>query len=140
KAGADTMKGGDGDDTYIVDNVGDVAFEAASQGTDTVNSSVIYTLAGNVENLTLTGAASINGTCNGSVNTLTGNTGNNTLDGKAGTDTMKGGAGDDTYIVDNAGDVVFESASQGTDTVNASISYTLVNNVENLTLTGAANI
>ncbi|MEB3355725.1 MAG: calcium-binding protein, partial [Synechococcales bacterium] len=64
--------------------------------------------------------------------------GDDTLDGGAGADTMLGGIGNDTYIVDNAGDVVTELANQGTDTVFASIDYTLGENLENLTLTGTA--
>ena len=51
-----------------------------AQGTDTVLASVTYTLGANVENLTLTGAADINGTGNTLDNVLTGNAGNNVLE------------------------------------------------------------
>ena len=51
------MTGGAGNDTYNVDNTGDVVVEASGQGTDTVNSAVTHTLTANVENLVLTGSA-----------------------------------------------------------------------------------
>ena len=97
------------------------------------------TLGANVDNLTLTGSADIDGTGNGDVNAIIGDGGNNTLDGGAGADTMTGGAGNDTYVVDNVGDVVVEDASEGIDTVRTSVSYTLTANVENLMLTGTAH-
>jgi VCBS repeat-containing protein len=139
KLGADIMSGGFGDDTYFVDNAGDQTIEALTAGTDSVMSSVNYTLGLNVENLTLTGAAR-NGTGNALANSITGTTGNDVLDGGAGADTLIGGLGDDTYLVDNIGDVITEIAGQGTDTVVASFDYTLgAGSIENLTLTGAAH-
>ncbi|GAB5606502.1 beta strand repeat-containing protein [Sideroxyarcus sp. TK5] len=138
--GADTLLGGTGDDIYIVDNAADVVVENAAEGTDTVQASVSYVLSDNVENLTLTGTAAISGTGNALDNNITGNSADNTLDGGAGVDTMAAGVGDDTYIVDNAADIVVENASEGDDSVFASVAYSLSDNVENLTLTGAANI
>jgi len=140
KAGADAMAGGKGNDTYVVDATGDTATELASEGTDLVQSSVGFALGANVENLTLTGAAAIDATGNTLANALTGNAAANTLDGGAGSDTLKGGAGDDTYVVDATGDAITENASEGTDTVRASVSWTLGNHLERLTLTGTSAI
>jgi Ca2+-binding RTX toxin-like protein len=93
--GADTMAGGPGNDTYLVNNAGDKVTEAASSGTDTVLSSVSFTLGANAENLTLTGSAHINGTGNTLANLIVGNDGANILNGGSGNDTLVGGAGKD---------------------------------------------
>lgn len=136
-AGADTLVGGEGNDLYTVDNAGDVVIEAAGEGIDTVQASISHALADEVETLTLTGGAAIDGSGNGLANVLTGNGGANRLDGGVGADTMIGGNGDDTYIVDDAGDVVTEAAGQGTDRVETALSaYTLSLHVERLTYTG----
>ena len=139
-AGADTMAGGVGNDTYLVDNTGDRVIETAGGGTDTVRTSVSYTLAANIENLVLSGSAHLTGIGNGLANSMTGNAGNNTLNGGAGADTMSGGAGNDSYIVDVTGDRVVEAAGGGTDTVRTTVSYTLAANVENLVLNGDAHL
>lgn len=138
--GADTMTGGAGNDTYYVDNIGDVVIEDVSAGIDAVLASVSFSLSANVENLTLTGTAAINGAGNALDNAIVGNAGVNVLNGGAGADTMTGGGGNDTYYIDDIGDIVVEAASAGTDAVLASVSYTLAANLENLSLTGAATI
>ncbi|MBN8474837.1 calcium-binding protein [Sulfuritalea sp.] len=148
-AGADTLVGGLGNDSYTVDNIGDVVVENSGEGTDIVNSSVAYGLSADVENLTLTGTAALNGTGNDLNNVLTGNaaanilsggSGNDTLNGGTGADTLIGGLGNDSYTVDNIGDVVVENSGEGTDIVNSSVTYTLSADVENLTLTGTTGI
>ncbi|WP_336936279.1 beta strand repeat-containing protein [Acinetobacter beijerinckii] len=147
--GIDIMVGGMGRDTYYVDNVNDVVTEQVNEGTDRVFASVNHTLAANVEDLILRGAANLNGTGNDLANALLGNAGrniltgglgNDSLDGGAGADTLIGGLGNDTYFVDNVGDVITELANEGTDRVFASVNYTLAANVENLILFGTGNI
>ena len=115
--------------------------ELLNQGVDSVLSSVtLASLAANIENVTLTGAAAINVTANELNNSLTGNAAANILNGGVGADTMMGGLGNDTYIVDDAGDVVIETSNLATelDTVQSSINYSLGANLEKLTLTGTA--
>lgn len=71
---------------------------------------------------------------------LSGGSGNDYLNGGTGIDFMHGNAGDDRYTVDNTADVVSEYSNDGIDSVFASVTYSLTNNVENLTLTGSSNI
>lgn len=162
--GADRMLGGVGNDVYVVDDAGDVAVEQAGQGTDTVLSSVDYTLPDHVERLTLTGAAAsgtgqqldnliignsganrLSGLAGNDVlrgaegdDELLGGDGNDRLEGGTGADRMEGGKGNDVYWVDETGDAAVELADGGVDSVTASIDYTLGENVERVTLTGAA--
>lgn len=93
--GADYMAGGKGNDVYVVDNSGDTCNENPGEGRDTVQSSVTYTLAANLEALALKGSAAIDGTGNELDNTLTGNAAANVLIGKAGNDRLVGGGGGD---------------------------------------------
>ncbi|MBE9220916.1 calcium-binding protein, partial [Dolichospermum flos-aquae] len=136
--GADTLIGGAGNDTYYVDSTADSITELGGQGTDSVFSTVTYTLTTNVENLVLQGTTSINGTGNDLNNTLVGNDGNNFLYGGTGADTFVGGLGNDTLYLgnDNAVDNVNYVLGDGTDTV-----YQFVRGVggDKLNFTGIAN-
>jgi Ca2+-binding RTX toxin-like protein len=138
--GDDFLAGGYGDDLYIVDSALDVVDETANAGRDTVDAALSYTLSGGVEYLVLSGTGNIDGTGSTDDNTLIGNNQDNRLDGSRGADSMAGGNGDDIYVVDDLGDRVLENAGQGTDLVYSSVDYALANNVENLILTGTANI
>ena len=111
-AGVDTMVGGYGQDTYYVDNARDVVVEADNYAEiDTVYSSAAnYTLRANVENLTLTGTASINGKGNSSANIIFGNLGNNILETGGGGDTLHGEDGNDRLILT---DLAFVRADGG---------------------------
>jgi Ca2+-binding RTX toxin-like protein len=152
-AGNDTLIGGLGNDVYQVDSTTDVITENTGEGTDTIQSSVTFSLAAfpNIENLTLTGFSTINGTGNAANNILNGNTanntlnggdGNDTLNGNTGVDTLIGGLGNDIYQVDSTTDVITENASEGTDTIQSSVTFSLAAfpNIENLTLTGSSAI
>lgn len=151
-AGADSMTGGAGNDTYIADNAGDSVAEDPGEGTDTVQSSVSFTLGAEIETLLLTGKQAITGTGNdganlimgnAAANSLTGALGNDTLNGGAGADTLTGGEGDDVYFIDNAKDIVSELGGEGSDTVNSifaiDLNGTAFGNIEHGTLTGAGN-
>jgi Ca2+-binding RTX toxin-like protein len=164
--GTDVLFGGLGNDSYVVDSLADKVNEVAGQGIDRVVSSISYTLGLNVENLFIDAAGSVNGTGNTLDNRIDGGIGANVLDGGTGNDwligyelddTLYGGAGDDKldggvendvlnggigndmYYVGSLGSAVNELASQGTDTIIASRSWSLdeIENVENLTLTGS---
>lgn len=96
--GADTLAGGLGDDVYYIDNLNDRVQEGIGAGLDKVISSISYTLGENLERLTLTGTAALNGMGNVLANQLTGNDGANQLSGNGGNDTLIGGSGDDVLL------------------------------------------
>jgi Ca2+-binding RTX toxin-like protein len=154
---ADHMDGGDGNDLYFVENVGDEA-EDSGTGIDLVKADITHALTPNIENLTIIGAAAVDGIGNalanvitgngasnnlsggGAIDTLNGGGGGDILDGGTDADVMSGGLGDDIYVVDTAGEIVLEGAGGGSDTVTSSISYALGAGVEDLVLFGSANI
>ncbi|MFC7663292.1 calcium-binding protein [Methylorubrum suomiense] len=137
--GFDALFGGEGDDRYYTD-ANDTITEEDGQGIDTVFATTSTLLVRNVENLTLIGSSGINGTGNELANIIIGNAAANVLDGGLGADILIGGVGNDTYIVDDAGDVVIERPGEGRDLVKASISWTLGSDLEDLTLTGTADL
>ncbi|MFO5491544.1 MAG: bluetail domain-containing putative surface protein, partial [Cuspidothrix sp.] len=134
-AGNDTMNGGSGNDIYVIDTTGDVVTEISTLSTeiDTVQSSISYTLGANLENLTLTGTAAINGTGNSLNNTITGNAannilnagvgndsvfgmdGNDTISGGVGSDTLTGGLGADRFVYSNFNDSLLAAPDRITD-------------------------
>jgi len=140
ESNTDTLIGGLGNDTYIVNSTTDIVTEGGNAGTDTVRSSVSYTLGDWLNNLTLTGTSAINGIGNSLNNIITGNAAANVLDGGAGSDSLRGGGGNDTYIVNSTTDIVTEGGNAGTDTVRSSVSYRLGSNLNNLVLTGTSAI
>lgn len=77
---------------------------------------------------------------NGGNDSLSGGSGNDTLNGGSGFDVMVGGSGNDIYVVDSVSDVVTEALNAGADEVRSSVSYSLSESVENMTLTGAVAI
>ncbi|MDD1461572.1 hypothetical protein MEO39_16050, partial [Dolichospermum sp. ST_sed2] len=134
--GADSLVGGLGNDVYYVDNTNDSVFELFNEGIDTVNTNVTYTLSDSVENLTLTGSSSINGTGNGLNNIITGNTSINILSGGTGADIFYLG------LNDAASDIVNYAAGDGADTIyqferNASgdkLQFSGITNIDVVTL------
>jgi Ca2+-binding RTX toxin-like protein len=141
----------------LVLRVGDTGIERIVIGTGTAEGAVTSgTLAHNVNARALGNAVAITG--NNGANTLEatafddelqglngidrlyGYAGNDFIDGGSGADVMTGGAGDDTYIVDNAGDLVYELAGEGIDTVFASVTHYLRADIETLILIDSASI
>jgi Ca2+-binding RTX toxin-like protein len=143
--GADTLAGGGGiADTYVIDNVNDI-ISSSGGASDRILASITIDLNSRaydgVEHVTLTGTGALNATGDDGANMLIGNTGANKLDGGIGNDTTIGGAGNDTYEVGSDKDAIVEYANEGTDQVNSSVfAYALSDFVENLTLTGNADI
>ncbi|MBH0182953.1 MAG: hypothetical protein HP490_15085, partial [Nitrospira sp.] len=139
--------GGLGNDTYMIDNLGDTITELAGQGTDQVQANRTVDLNAvpftEIEHVVLTGTAAINATGDSGNNSLTGNSGANILDGGLGDDTLVGLGGNDIYVVNSLGDTVSETLAGmagGIDTVESAVSFLLGANIEHLTLTGSGAI
>jgi YD repeat-containing protein len=101
--GVATLVGGAGNDTFVVNNIHDVIIEKPNGGTNTVKTSVSYTLSANLQNMSGAGTADLALAGNELANMITANGGNDTLTGGAGNDTLVGGTGNTTYVY-NLGD------------------------------------
>ena len=133
------MRGGAGNDTYVILAAYQTIEEAIGGGVDTVESAITYTLGSALDRLVLTGRANIDGTGNALNNIITGNAGRNVLVGGGGFDRLYGGAGNDVFHLDED-DLAFEAAAEGVDLVFTPRSLDLRgNHIENATLTGIAD-
>jgi Ca2+-binding RTX toxin-like protein len=97
--GVDIMNGGsstaNGNDSFVVDDLGDRVTDTASGDNDTVYSSVSFALTAGINKLVLTGVNAINGTASADNTTIIGNSAANIIAGGAGLDILNGGAGVD---------------------------------------------
>lgn len=133
--GADTMEGSAGDDSYIVDNQGDIVIENPYQGIDTIYTTVSYTLPNEVENIQAvqpTGSSGLSIIGNSKDNILDSSSQNNI------SDTLRGLAGNDTYIVD-ANDQVIEG-NIVTNTTTTTTDYTDSGGVDTIIATATVDI
>jgi Ca2+-binding RTX toxin-like protein len=119
------VRGGLGDDTYILSDPTVVLEESVGGGTDTVQATVAFALGAEFENLTLLGANNIAGAGNGLANVIQGNAGDNRLTGGAGNDSLsgaeggdalRGGRGSDRLAGDDGEDVL--AGGEGNDNLN----------------------
>jgi Ca2+-binding RTX toxin-like protein len=148
--GADQMRGGPGNDTYIIDNAGDLVIERSGEGDDIISTFISYSLLPDLHVETLAaqdGAGAIQLTGNSMGQSLYGNSSANTLNGAdgddflvglggndwliggqgsgdaaSGSDNLAGGQGNDLYYVDST-DRILESANEGDDLAVAFTSF-----------------
>lgn len=142
--GNDTIQGGDGTD-HIYGDVGSVSADSEVTGGNDVlrggrGNDYIY---GETDSYPA-GAVVVGGNDQlfgeAGSDRLYGGGGNDLLDGGTGDDWLYGGAGDDTYVIDSKADKLFEDLDEGLDLVRSSVSHTLGEHFENLTLTGKSRI
>lgn len=137
-AGADELRGGAGNDLYYVDHAGDTVVELPDQGRDRVRSTVDHTLADNVEDLRLAGAA-VTGTGNALDNQIFGTSGDNFLYGLGGDDELRGQSGIDRLEGGADADTVYGGLS-GDHLLGYVVCYKLLGEAVNEKLDGGADI
>ncbi|MHB1677396.1 MAG: lipase family protein [Sulfuriferula sp.] len=100
-----------------------------------------FDIYGTTGNETLSGTNLDNRIYAGSGNdTLIGTGANDTLVAGVGTDTLIGGSGNETFVVNNSADVIVAAANAASNTIEASFDYVAPAHVQNITLTGTANL
>ncbi len=128
-SGVATLVGGLGNTTFVVNSTSDVVRDTSTTASNSIQSSVNFTLATNVNTLVLTGITGLLGTANSANDTLVSNTA---------VDTLIGGAGNETFVVNNALDVVQDTSTSANNTAQASVNYALPTHINTLILTGTA--
>ncbi len=121
------MEGGTGNDIYYVNSTRDLVVERAGEGTDTVYTSIDYTLTDNVETLRVTTAnLTVHGNAldnrmvgSDGVDVIYGEDGNDSLQGLGGNDILVGGAGNDNLSGGDGSDVL--DGGDGNDSLNGGI-------------------
>jgi len=136
--GSHTLVGGAGNDTYYLKTGSETIVEDAGGGTDQVVSSANYTLAANVENLRMEGAANV-GTGNALDNRIQGAGNNDTISGLGGHDVLQGEGGNDSLIGGDGNDTIYAGA--GNDTIAGDAGVDLVSGGagDDLITAGAGN-
>lgn len=113
-------------------NNANLTVQALNDGDHLTETFTVHTTDGTAQVVTIT--------IDGHNEVFNGTSGNDGIKGTVYGDTMTGGDGNDVYIVNNTHDVVVESADQGEDLVQTSVTYTLSANVEDLTMSGNQDI
>jgi Ca2+-binding RTX toxin-like protein len=112
--GEDSLVGGLGDDEFYINSSGDRVNEQTNQGTDTVYTTISYSLGFAIENAVALGAADVTLIGNTLANRIEGNDGDNLIRGGGGADTLLGGAGNDTLIAEGGDDVLIGGSGRDT--------------------------
>lgn len=138
--GQDQMFGGVGNDTVIVDDIGDFVWEAANEGTDTVQSYLSYTLQDNFENLILIGQTGVVANGNALANTIQGNDSDNSIDGMGGLDTLLGNGGNDILTIHSGQELVAGGSGADTLQLGAGLGFLNLEGLAGATLTGLESL
>ncbi len=133
--GSGNLSGGDGDDRIVASGINN--WLTGGAGNDYIEGSGNLDGGDGNDRLIQTGIENFGGLTGGAGDdSLQGGAGNDLLDGGIGRDLMTGGLGNDRYVLDDADDQIVELDGQGTDTVNAYVSYVLGSAIENASLIG----